>query len=717
MYKKVIFRDRQELQAADLTNIEQFTDETFTSLVLDAISDSSHYTGFRVSQESATEITVEQGRLFKSGQIFVAEQTQSFNLFQYLPLATKKICAVVVWGAETDTQVEPRDFLIDVVQGTTEPRAVAMQRLRLVNINIVPGVESADPQPPALQEGIVPVAYVYLGTTGIERIERVQAYIMPKLKDLKADVVELQTWRNLTEPRISNIITDLMSLSKKSDRKADLKQVLELSADMARVKEKLNLPSTYHSYDADYFGNEDKIDEANTVALIKNGLLFPYAGQAVANLALFNPYDPNIKRFDRLVVPKFSHVAKIKTEGYSGDISISQYQWQTHEIRKYTIYTWRWVYGWNWNRYWWWYYRHWYRYYGYYWWWYGDMGYWVQVPQIEYGLETVTNNISGAIVAQTFLVSSAFFLTRLGLYFTQLDTQAPINIVVCETVNGKPDLQKTLIHVTINPNDARKYPQETKIDFSPVFLRPGRYAICFITQGNFRVATVHGQNYLQGTLFFGTDGDYFVGDLTKDIMFTLYGAQFEQARTELQLQPVSLSGGITDLMIEAPAVVPEGTQLIYEVNVGGKWYPVTEAGKLSTAPDIVPLRAVLLGTADVQPALVLTDNAITASRPTTTFTAVSTQRTLSSSRQNIEVQLLVADYDAQKHTVNCKLIVGQSEVEPSVVQSMQEDERGTRFTYSFNISGGTTSYKIKITGSRTSDSQPYAIVERIDIAY
>ena len=36
-------------------------------------------------------------------------------------------------------------------------------------------------------------------------------------------------------------------------------------------------------------------------------------------------------------------------------------------------------------------------------------------------------------------------------------------------------------------------------------------------------------------------------------------------------------GGITDLIIQSPAIVPEGTQLIYEINVGGKWYPITEA--------------------------------------------------------------------------------------------------------------------------------------------
>ncbi len=102
------------------------------------------------------------------------------------------------------------------------------------------------------------------------------------------------------------------------------------------------------------------------------------------------------------------------------------------------------------------------------------------------------------------------------------------------------------------------------------------------------MATVSGQNHLQGTLFFGTDGDYFTGDLTKDIMFTLYGAQFKTARTEVQLQPVSLAGGITDITIEAPAIVPEGTSLTFEVQVGGKWYPLTEVGKLSSKPDIVP---------------------------------------------------------------------------------------------------------------------------------
>jgi len=308
------------------------------------------------------------------------------------------------------------------------------------------------------------------------------------------------------------------------------------------------------------------------------------------------------------------------------------------------------------------------------------------------------------------------WLSALGLFFTQKDSSADITVVICETDNGKPNLQKALTMVRVSQADIKKYPNETVINLTPVFLKAGRYAVCFITQGNYRVATVSGQNYLQGTLFFGTDGDYFTGDLTKDIMFKLYAAQFKQARTEVQLQPVSLAGGITDLQIIAPALVPEGTELIYEINVGGKWYPLKETGRLSSAPDIVPLRAVMLGTADLQPALVLTEQAITSSRPATTFYATSTQRTLSAARQNIDVQLLLHKFNATVHTINCQLLSGSNTYNPATVTT-QEDTDTVRKTFSFNISAGIQSYKIKISGSRASSAEPFSVVERIDIAY
>ena len=171
MEKQVIFRDRQELQSADLNNIESYAAASLQHLTQDAISKSRHFTGGLVSAASATEVTVASLRFYNDGKVYVSEQEQTLNLFQYLPLVTKKCVAVVLWGQETDTLVEPRDFLIDLTTGATQPQAVAMQRLNACNVNLLPGSESVDPQPPVIQTNTLAIALIYLTPTGIERVE------------------------------------------------------------------------------------------------------------------------------------------------------------------------------------------------------------------------------------------------------------------------------------------------------------------------------------------------------------------------------------------------------------------------------------------------------------------------------------------------------------------------------------------------------------------
>jgi hypothetical protein len=98
MEKQVVFRDRQELQSADLNNIQSYSAVTLQHLRQDAISNALHFTGGLVSPVSATEITVDALRFYNDGKVYVSEQVQTLNLFQYLPLVTKKCVAVVLWG-------------------------------------------------------------------------------------------------------------------------------------------------------------------------------------------------------------------------------------------------------------------------------------------------------------------------------------------------------------------------------------------------------------------------------------------------------------------------------------------------------------------------------------------------------------------------------------------------------------------------------------------
>ena len=139
MERQVIFRDRQELQSGDLNNIGSYAGTAQQHLVQDAVSASLHFTGGVVSAKSATEVDVAALRFYNNGLVYVSEQTETLNLFQYLPLVTKKCVAVVIWGEQTDTEVEPRDFLTDLTTGATQPQAVAMTRLNKANINLLPG--------------------------------------------------------------------------------------------------------------------------------------------------------------------------------------------------------------------------------------------------------------------------------------------------------------------------------------------------------------------------------------------------------------------------------------------------------------------------------------------------------------------------------------------------------------------------------------------------
>ena len=721
MEKQVIFRDRQELQSADLNAIGQHAGDAIAHLVLDAVTASLKFTGGAVSAKSATEVDVAALRFYNGGKVYASEQTETLNLFQYLPLVAKKCVAVVVWGEVIDTDVQPRDFLVDLTTGATEPQAVAMAKLWKANVNLQPGNESVDPQPPVLQTGTLAIALVYLTPGGVERIELQDASRLPTLQGHEQRLFEHEAWRTQAEPRISSIATDLAGLAKKTMSLVGRDTVVELANDVARLKAKVNLPTAYASYESDYYGNTDKTDAAGVgySAAIKNGLLFPTAGQASVGLALFNPYDAGIKRSaEDLVLPAYTDRARIQTSGYSGDISASQYQVQSQTIREYTATVWDYTYGWNYNYYngWWnsWYWN----YYGYNWGWYGYYGYRVARQETRYELQTVTTSYNGAIIGQTFLVSNAMWLTKVGLQFTQIGASGDVMVAVCETEGGKPDLLKTLTRVTVARGDLKKYPEETAIPVPPVLLEAGkRYALVLITQGDHRLATVSGNDYTQGTLFFGTDGDYFTGDLTKDLMFTLYAAQFAQPRVEVVLQSVSLAGGISDINIAAPQIVPDGCELRYEIQVGGKWYPLGDAAmRLSTLPDIVPLRLVLLGTSDLAPAFRLAPNAITGSRAATSLAHWSKLRTLAAPSSSITVQVVVAQWDAAHHTLACEIKSGATTYTPATTVVRDEpDGQAKRITFTFTPPAIST-YAIKLTGARSAASAPFVVVERTDVA-
>ena len=145
MEKKTLFRDRQELQGTDFSSLQEFVDEAQLHLVLDAVASGKYFIGLEASQIANTEVSVGPGRLYKNGFVYALEQNESLNLLAYLPPANARIVYLTCYGTTIEIETEPRDFLIDIDTGDTEPSPVPMLSITHISMahspteNLFPG--------------------------------------------------------------------------------------------------------------------------------------------------------------------------------------------------------------------------------------------------------------------------------------------------------------------------------------------------------------------------------------------------------------------------------------------------------------------------------------------------------------------------------------------------------------------------------------------------
>ena len=142
MREIVNFRDRQEVQAADFTNLQLYARASFDDLIRDAISNGKGFAGFEVTQATSSDVSVAAGRFYTAGAMYYRDTATTVQLASMLPLVTKKKVAIVVWGVPAEMDTEPRDFLVDVETGETEPQVVAMHNARQVQMQAIAGIEA-----------------------------------------------------------------------------------------------------------------------------------------------------------------------------------------------------------------------------------------------------------------------------------------------------------------------------------------------------------------------------------------------------------------------------------------------------------------------------------------------------------------------------------------------------------------------------------------------
>ncbi|WP_409560192.1 hypothetical protein [Hyphomicrobium sp. MC8b] len=746
MERLVNFRDNQEQQADDHNNLQAYVRESFDDLVFDAIENNKAYAGFDSTATATTEVTSQPGRLYTNGAVHIQLDAVKTELFTYLPTVTKKKVVLVTWASETgELQVEGRDFLINVDTGETQPKSVPMESRRVANVSPRAGVESPDPQLPPIADTELAFAIVTLNPNGIESVEMVAENRRPRLSDVADQLKLIIDWKEITEPRITTIASDITNLANQVNGVANNRDLFNLFADVARLKEIAELPDDYAAYGADRFLTTDESDTTNVnfLAKVEEGIRFSDANAGLSELNVFSAFDPNQSITNGLLLPAYDNVTRLNITGYSGEVSISQYGYQTvsvvqkmmsrQRIRYGTTYTYCTNSAW----------------------WRsgsydpvthiftrngetflvlsGDTSknhqmirleqFWVDTYEEPYWDYVVNNlSITGALVAQSFLNSQDGWLTQIGFYLTRKAANGNITLTIVETTNGAPDLTKAVMSTTVDYTKLKLYPAQTLVDVPPTYLKAGtRYALVITTNANHWIAMASGNSYAQGTFFYSTDGAFYQGDLTKDAMITLNFASFDNPRVVITMQPLQLDGGIAAIDINADMIVSAACQLVFEVQVNGNWIPLSSVNTqaLIGLPPLLPLRAVFVGTSDIMPGLKLAGSQVLVSRPRTVFKHISTE-CVRVSTTTVRIQVRYENWNTANHTIACSLLVGAAfdTVETAdVTETVVESDYAIHRTYTFNLAAAHDSFKIVFDGTTSSALDVFHVSERVDVEF
>ena len=760
MEKSVIFRDRQELQSADLNNVQDFARASLDHIVKDAIESNKGYTGFSASKTAAAEVTLTAGRLYAGGEVYDSPDDVVLDLFNLLPLVTRKRVAIVAWGQSVDTDVQPRDFLIDAQLGTTEPQSVAMENDRHCEVSTVAGTESPDPSYPTTDANVTVIAYVVLDTTGVVSIERWTATELPNLSLVADRVTLLELWRGQISGQVDTLRTDLSALADRMKTLALKSDLVDLTGQLEDLRKKVYEPAAYIYYGTDHFLDKTGTNEdaQGYDAVVDEGIRFPGAGTATGALALLNPNDVYVTQSSNFVLPKYAPAVRMDLTGYSSETRMAVYSYETTDVvtlyrarerRRYggsmTVCTngawWRSgsydsvtntfrINGETWEVA------------------AGDVArasinhqmirvtqFWTDTYEEPYlDSVTTTHNISGQQVAQTFLNSQDGWLTQVGLYFSRKADAGDVSVVVCETAFGMPDLKRAIALTTVSVGSIQTgaisggagLPSlvETKVSLPPTYLKAGRrYAIVLITAGDHYVAMSDSDNaVVQGTFFTSTDGAFFAGNLVEDMKLRLYFAKFERPRLSVEFSPLQLAGGILDIDILNEGITPPACRTDFEVQINGAWVPFAaypSGPNLTGLPALLPLRATLTGTTDLMPGFGIgaakSQTAVT--RPKTAFTWIGTTRNLGSASSSIKVAVDLQAFDDAKHDCTVALMTGaalDTEEAADVVEDVTLLDGTIRRTVTINPAAAIDTYAIKIVGSATSAAELFHVAELIE---
>lgn len=767
MERRVIIEQSERVTPGDFTNFGVYPQEALDHVVHDlGLADSGFY-GFNVAADvgSAT-VTVGPGRLYfgvgDRTKVFANydEGGVEFPLLDSLPVVTNRIITIVAYGVEAPSGGEPRTFLTNAETRATVARVTSTEMVRRAEIGAYPGDERPDPVKPALPSNSIAIAYVLMSPAGVVSVTPAAENRVPSVRSNATALIENTAWRARAGSRLDTLGTDISALASRLTGMANEIFVREVAGDVARLKEKANLPAAYTSYASDSYLT--LVGSAPThvdfLATVMEGIRFPPANSADTQLGLLNNQDERAAVASSFVLPAYREVSRKALPTNDAEVSINQYQNQNTVVTQRTRSVTRLRYGTpfqmctNQTD-----------------WWQGAVwDYWNNTvfvggatynivneldiapgyPYKMYRLEqvwndtqeepywdfnTTTENAGGAVLSNTFLQTQDGWLTSVDLLLTRVAAVGDLRVLICETRDASPDIGMTIASVSA-PVATLKAGTKTNVQITPTLLRKGkRYALTLITTGNHFIGVTTDNKFGQGSLFYSTDGAFQVGDLSRDICFGLNFAQFASPYTELQLNPLQLGGGIAAIDMQMQSAVPPGTELVFSIKdpANNDWVPLTGASQgngLLGLPPLVQFKVAMIGTTELMPGFgVGFDARVRTTRPRPDNRHISAIRTLPAPCKNIVVKIrLEAWRGTGFHTHTCKLItgpllntgVGDTITNPlsmSEVPAPDDPLRAVIRTYTFSLGTAVSTLRLRQEGTTTNVLTTFHVASKIDI--
>lgn len=658
MENKVKVHPYQEVPASEINAIQTYAEDSVDAIVKELLFDEARFTGFATTKVDSMNISVGAGRLVTGGRIYRAAVATSLSLISYVPTTGSRIVLVVVAGDEVETGTATRKFLVDVATRQTQPKAVSTRIARQAVVSLVAGAAAANPVRPSIPAGTIVVASLVLTPSGIagavdaETVNRALS-----LETTTASVAVLAAALRKANSQLETLRSEIAGLAKAQQGKADQRRVAAIEDAMLFVREKIDMPDTRVTQGYDDFGSDSETDTANpanTSEIDSGRMVFGRVERIKKMTALLNPNDSKVdKTASGLIMPAGVDTLRIECDDKDGEVAIASYQVVQNTLRKLRLSRW--------------------------WWWYrafpnpilaqawlrqqkalrlynpetdahetfdltaaeitwkvehvaknNKWKLFINWPYWERG--AVTTTYAGARLCQTFLCAQSGWHSRIDLGLTSVAATGDVHVAVCELTDaGYPDENRVLETATVAVAALKAWPNWTVFNCDPFWLERGeRYGLIITTAGNHKVGVSTSNDLTNGTLMTWTSGSIWSVDLAKDACFRLYGKRFNATNVIVDIEDLTLPGGIQEIRSAMTGYEPKGTRLVVQARIAGVWRNLDEDDEtvLAGAPTQVPLRFVFIGTKDLMPAIDMSKSALVASRPLSTSVHISTERTL-----------------------------------------------------------------------------------------